>query len=96
MQNVVLFLQERVLRAADYAKVGIGALGKADWYTKLDETLMVIWVLHFFNDDALFHLADVLFLNYVHEFAEDSVDPVGVEVVALGHAHCHEPFTAFL
>lgn len=95
MKDVVLFLQERVLRAADNAEVGIGALVKADWYTKLDETLMVIWVLHFFDDDALFHLPDVFLLNYAHEVVKGVVYKIGIKVVTLGHAHRHEPFTTF-
>lgn len=96
MQDVVLFLKERVLRTSDNAKVGISALAKADRHPKLDETLMVIWILHFFDDDALFHLPDVLLLNYAHEVVEGAVDKVGVEVIALGHAHRHKPLTAFL
>jgi len=57
---------------------------------------MVIWVLHFFDDDALFHLPDVLLLNHAHQVIEGAVNGVGIEVVALGHAHRHEPLTAFL
>ena len=56
---------------------------------------MVIWVLHFFDDDALFHLPDVLLLNHAHQVIEGAVNGVGVKVVALGHAHRHEPLTAF-
>jgi len=56
---------------------------------------VVSWVLHLFDDNALFHLPDVLFLNYAHQVVERAVNGVGIEIVTLGHAHSHEPLTTF-
>jgi len=66
MQDIILLFKEGVLRAANDAEVGISALVKADRHAELNETFVVIWVLHFFDDNALFHLPDVLFLYHTH------------------------------
>jgi len=66
VQDVVLLFKEGVLRAADDAEVGISALVQTNRHFELDEALVVIWVLHFFDDNALFHLPDVLFLDDSH------------------------------
>lgn len=46
---------------------------------------MAFSVLHLFEDDAFFHLTDILFLDYTHQVLEGVIDFVGVELVTLAH-----------
>jgi hypothetical protein len=96
VEDIILFLVEGILRAADNTEVRESALVYPDWHFFLEEDLMVHRVLHLLDDDTLFHLADVLLLDDAHQVVESAVDEVWVEIVALLHAHGHESLAALL
>lgn len=56
---------------------------------------MVAGVSHVFQNNALFHLADVLLLHNLHKMCECAVDEVSMESVTLAHTHVKEAAATF-
>jgi hypothetical protein len=57
---------------------------------------MVGGILHLFQNDAFFHLTDILFFNNTHQVFKCIVDLVRVEFVALADALAQEVVAALL
>lgn len=96
VQNLVLVIGKLVLGAANHTEVRGSLLIKADWHLLFRKLLVVGWVLHLFEHNALFHLANVLLLDNTHQRSELLKHKVRVEFVILTHTLGQEALTAFL
>lgn len=96
VQNLILVVGELVLGATNDAKVRCGFLGETNGYLKFGKLIVVGWVLHLLEHDALFHLADVLLLNHAHQRSKLLQNKVRIETVVLAHALGEEALTSLL
>jgi hypothetical protein len=81
--DLVILDIEVVFWASDDSEVGRCLLGQPDGDLHPVELRIVSWVLHLFEDDAFFHLSDILLFNNSQEALEGRIDFVWVEFVAL-------------
>jgi len=92
----ILFIIDIVFGATNHSEVGISSFAETNGDAELYEFIVVIRVLHLFDNNALLHLADVLFLDHSHQVVEGAINELGTVVVSLLHTHCHEFFTTLL
>lgn len=88
--DFTLLLEEGVLGATHNTEVRQSTLGQTNRHFHALEVVLVAWVSHVFQDDALLHLTDVLLLHNLHKVSESAVDEVSMESVTLTHAHVQE------
>ena len=88
--NLVILDIEVVFWASYDSEVGRCLSGQPDGDLHSVEFSIVCWVLHLFEDDALFHLSDVLLFDNSQEALESRIDLVWVELVALSDGFAQE------
>jgi len=80
LDDLLKILREVVLGAANDTKVGCSLLRESNRDLKFFEFFMVSGVLHFFQNNAFFHLTDILLLYNSHKVFESSINFVRVNL----------------
>jgi hypothetical protein len=82
-------------RHFDNSVVRQGSLVQSDWNFQFVELVDVLWVGHFFIDDALLHLSNVLFFDHSDQVFESVVNFFWVELVGFSDALAQEVKSSF-